>query len=230
MKKLVLLTTVAMSLVGLPAFGQGYFALTFPNVTVWDGSPNAPFNYPSFQSNSVSVAWLWATSGDTPLVDALTSAGYVPSNTVAGTANGNYLVSTAWTDILTDTNFTLATANSVLLTTNVAIHGGQTWNTPSNVGIDNTSSGTTYALFMIAWENDGGLYLTPQQAELHSMYVGWSKTFSYGATAAPPLGSPPSLASSGLQGFGIGGVIPEPGTLALAGLGGFSLLFLRRRK
>jgi len=60
-------------------------------------------------------------------------------------------------------------------------------------------------------------------------YFGYSNIGAISAGSAPP-GTPTSVfASGGISQFTLYAV-PEPATLALAGLGGISMLFLRRRK
>jgi hypothetical protein len=90
-------------------------------------------------------------------------------------------------------------------------------------GPTTTAVGGTYSLFMIGWS---GGYATPALAAASGQSaVGWSAPFSYTATA---LTAAPNL--MGVTAFGVAGVIPEPTTMALAGLGGLALLAIRRRK
>jgi PEP-CTERM motif len=88
---------------------------------------------------------------------------------------------------------------------------------------------------MVAWDNSTGLYPTWAQAsvavENFLIIGGASAPFVLqnigGTTFTPPL-IVSSIPGQGLQSFGIG--IPEPTTVALAGLGAAALLIFRRRK
>ena len=231
MKKLVLLSTLAAFLIGLSAFGQGYFKFTASGKSVWDGDALVPGGTAKLgNASSNSVAFLWGPTTATPLVEAILNG--VPTNaTSSGVAGGNYSVSAAWTAILTDPLFTLALNNSGggLATTNAAANGGWSYAPGGTQAFQvlNSSGGVNYSLFLIAWNNDNGLYLTPSAAQSHNMYVGWSQVFTYGTVSS---GTDPNLQTMVFTPFGIAGTVPEPSTLALAGLGGLSLLLFRRKK
>jgi len=88
------------------------------------------------------------------------------------------------------------------------------------VRVWNTAYGATYAIAAAA--GAGG----QQDA------FGLSNVFSV-TTGAPNGGPPPTVPATmvGLQGFSLNtGIIPEPSTFALAGLGAAALLLFRRRK
>jgi hypothetical protein len=57
--------------------------------------------------------------------------------------------------------------------------------------------------------------------------LGWSNSFNY-TTGATVTATVEEFNQSGMNPFGVA-LIPEPATLALAGLGGLSLFFLRRK-
>jgi hypothetical protein len=79
-----------------------------------------------------------------------------------------------------------------------------------------------YDFIVLAWNNTSSTYID-------SEYLGWSNPFKYvtGSTSGDPAGLL-DLNSGTMNQFGVPG--PEPSTLALVGLGGFLLLFPRRRK
>jgi hypothetical protein len=88
------------------------------------------------------------------------------------------------------------------------------------------SGAATYEFVVIGWDNAGG-ESTLEEAMTDNVAMGWSGSFDY--TPAFPSGSSPgTFAQDGETPFGIAPV-PEPATFALAGLGGLSLLFLRRK-
>jgi hypothetical protein len=218
MKKLVLISSLVAMLAGMSAFGQGYFTFSASTRYVWDDTIAA-----NRTDISNSVAFFLATSG-TPTVDNIMSA--VPTNNTT-----SYSYATAWSDILGD-SYTLATnfANGLVATTNVNANGSFTYSYlgTGSFGVTNTTGPTTYDIYMVAWNNEGDTLLTPQAAALAGAAVGWSSVFTYGATVAPPIGNPGAMVPTQ---FGVGYVTaaPEPGTMALAGLGGISMLLFRRR-
>jgi len=87
------------------------------------------------------------------------------------------------------------------------------------------------SLEMVVWDNSSGLYPTWTQASVawgqNLIAAGRSPEFNInnvgGTTFTPPNINP------GLQSFSIG-IVPEPTTAALAGLGAAALLVFRRRK
>ena len=79
-----------------------------------------------------------------------------------------------------------------------------------------------YTMQVLAWYNVG--YSTYESARVGSANVGRSQLFVIIVTAAP---GPP--ANTIFPGFTVG-TIPEPSTLALAGLGAVAMLFLRRKR
>jgi len=233
MKKLIV--TLALAVIGASAFAQGEFAFNGPGARgVWVGSPNTMTFSPIA---GVDVAFLFGSTSQTPLVDAI--AGSTATN--GSTA---YSAALAWTDILTDPNFMLATNDNggspVLAVGSESGATGAYGYTPPGgsqggaFAVDGTASaGSTYHIFVIGWSS---AYATPQAAALAGAAVGWTQTFTYTSAAGPnpgPAGTPGSFltASSApaLQ-FGVVSSTPEPTTIALAGLGGLALLGLRRRK
>jgi hypothetical protein len=82
----------------------------------------------------------------------------------------------------------------------------------------------TYTFQVLAWYNQG--YANYAVAQAAGANVGKSQLFQGGSTASP---TPPN--STIFPGFTVSStVVPEPGTLALAGLGAASLLLFRRKK
>src|SRR5436190_18387336 len=103
MKKLLLITTMAVSLASLSALGQGTFVFSTAAGFVWDN-----FSGPSgVKTNDMKVAFLWANSASpiTPLVDTQMGMGHVPTNMAPAGISG----STAWAAILGDSSYHIAT-------------------------------------------------------------------------------------------------------------------------
>ena len=85
-----------------------------------------------------------------------------------------------------------------------------------------TTAGNAYQFIAIGWNSTSSMFA--------STALGWSDPFNYatGSSASDPLGTT-SFSQGGMNQFGVAPV-PEPSTIALAGLGGLSLLLFRRRK
>jgi hypothetical protein len=84
---------------------------------------------------------------------------------------------------------------------------------------------------MVAWDNSSGLYPTWTQASaawaLNLIAAGRSLPFNINSIGGA-VNTPPGV-QPGLTSFSIG-IVPEPTTAALAGLGAAALLIFRRRK
>ena len=220
MKKLLLISTLVTSLAGLSAFGQGYFNFSGNKSSVWDGT-----GFSDVRNSTINVAFLWGPSGDTPTVSAILAG--VPNTMNAG--NCTYDAGEAWYDILHDPNFTLGldynTGNSLAVQQTITSGAWQFVGQPSfhlnSFGVTGTSSATTYSIFAIGWSS---VYATPTDAAAAGSYVGWSPVLQYTflsqvGAATTPLWTPFAVTEA-----------PEPSTMALAGLGGLSILLFRRRK
>jgi hypothetical protein len=209
-------------LAGMTAFGQGYLSFTAGKSQVWTGGlPGGGV------ISTLNVSFLWGTanvaSAAATLAGSTISATSIPrTNLVAwGEADPNAAM---WTAILTDVNFTLAknntTGNAVMQP--VIANGGFTY---GNVPLQGSTAGTTVYAYEIAWT---GGFATPALAQTGAASVGWGNVFSYTLTASTAGAGTITGASQ----FGVGkwAPIPEPTTIALAGLGALSLLAFRRRK
>ena len=223
MKKIIALSILAVSFAVTSAFGQGYFQFTTGKSQVYDGftTPGA-----SALGSTMNVAFLWAPSGTaTPMPISAT-----PSSGNSSTTEP-YTVAQAWAAIMSSSdNWTLAlnagNADS-LASVLCAANGSVTYNGGVSFGVTGTSPSVTYSVFMIAWN---GAYATPQAAQTAGSAVGWSSVFSYDSVTA--IGTPGNF-SAQAPSFGVfipAAPVPEPSTLALAGLGGFGLLMALRRK
>lgn len=197
---------MALTVCGLSAFGQGYFTFGGGPGSVWDGSPGGSTRGPAVYN----VAFLWGTG--TPLVDTATI----------------YNAGAAWAAILTDPIFQFAfNANSdALVVAATTANGSFSYNGATTFPVTGTAAGGgSTTMYLIAWLAADGS--TPAAAAAAGSPMGWSNPFTYAYTSS--IGTPPTLAMSGFLPFGAA-PIPEPSTLALAGLGSLSLLLFRRRK
>jgi hypothetical protein len=219
MKKLLTIATMAATLAGISAFGQGYFLLGGNAGAVWT-SPSLPGG-PARGPAVYDVALLWAPgNGVTPAVDSIMAS--TPTNFA-----GSVSATAAWNAILTDGNFQLAYNNNTALPVQSGTggNGNFAYNGAGTFPISGTASaGGSATLFLIAWSN---AYATPALAQAAGSILGWSAPFNYSYTSQ--IGTPGSIAAAGFAPFGVVGV-PEPTTMALAGLAGLSLLLFRRRK
>jgi len=216
MKKAIL--AIALVATGLTSFGQGYVLFTTSTRQVWDTlvTPIKP-------DAGLNVGFLWAPVGTTATITSLAA-----STATNGTTSVSSFA-TAWSDILgSNGGYTLAVNNgtSATATTTTTAVGGVSYNTANTFALAGTTGGTSYSVYAIAWSN---AYSTPQAAQTAGAAVGWSSVFTY-ATSAAANGTPLSFSASGMSPFGLAAApTPEPGTIALAGMGIASLLAFRRR-
>jgi hypothetical protein len=221
MKKLIALSLLVASFAVPSAFGQGYFLFTTGKSQVYDGFTTAGT---SVLSSKVDVALLWAASGTTATLPVTSTDKTGNSTTVA-----SYTDATAWTDIaamLSTGGWTEAVNSSTSLSvqTTSASNGGLSYNSGVSFGITGTLASTAYSLILVSWDST---YSTLAAAEAAGAAVGWSSVFSY--TSSTSIATPSNM--SGLApAFGTFASVPEPCTMALLGLGGLSLLVIRRRK
>jgi hypothetical protein len=244
MKKLVLSTVCALGVAGV-ALGQGTIAWQ-PASTSLVFQTNAVSYSPLFGGGSASGVATgtsgnvasWATQ---PFYYTLLTSTYTGSQAAAPTslaALGSW--STAWADSsVYATNATLANGRPVM---NPANDTGQTvtW-----------ANGTTQNVMVVGWSANLGTSWAQVTATLNSWngtidnaYLGFSSTGFINPGQVNPgvtiFGTPTGVsygtliyspsASAGQLYLLPTVIVPEPTTLALAGLGGLSLLLFRRRQ
>jgi len=217
MKKNLLIAAMA-TLVAASSYGQGFIQ--------WQGYFHGVGNNYTTPGTitynaGLDVELLFAAASTVPLVDGIATS---------STASTVYTISQAWADINNGQFSGVAGTNSTTALIGDAATGGFTYNASAayNAGL---TGGTTYTMYEIAWNTGGGLYLTAAAAAAAGEFVGWSAPFQYTPTTSGNP-APVQMGSSGvIPSFDVGGTAtPEPGTMALAALGGASLLMFRRKK
>jgi hypothetical protein len=235
MKKNYLVIT-AIALTSFGAFGQGYVNLSFATHRTWD-----EFTVPGVGVNAATMdfAVYWAAVGTT---DPLASVG-AQFGQAAGTpmqqvaTNGVGSMSGAYRDIntlLTGAGFTLGSLNGTAQIGTIGASGNSLFGQTQFTG---TTGGDIYQMIVVAWDAASG-----PGALVNGTYsaIGWSNPFDYltGSSAIDPNGQI-VLSNPGLMNqFGVVGfvpelgtlAVPEPGTLALATIGGATVLLFRRKK
>jgi hypothetical protein len=211
MKKFFLSLTIGTALLStLPALGQGYVQFSSATRGTWDDWSTPGFFHVAATNR---VAFLYGSG--TPLVDSYMP--FVPTNQLAVPAG-------AWSAILNDPNFTLATNSDTGLLISQLCGASGSWNVTGTQPVVGTVVNQTYQIYVIGWD---GNYPDPQSAAAASAAVGWSDVFSY--TTVSVIGTPLSMPASGLLPFGVT-VVPEPTTFTLGGLGAVVWFSLRRSK
>jgi hypothetical protein len=216
MKKQLALLTILFTVIGTNAFAQGYVEFTTSKDYVYDGGGIvAPGN--------VTSTFLWALVGTSdPLGSGIPTDGttYVAS----GWSTVSSMLSSGWT-VAQNANSGNAEVD-VADTASGNSEGAIDYNGGSTFQLANTTAGDTYELVVVGWDNLGGA--TTLEEAMGDTHMGWSNPFDYatGATAGSTL---EQFNQSGMEPFGLI-PLPEPATLALAGLGGLSMLLIRRRK
>jgi len=215
MKKLIL-TLGFIALIETSTFAQGLFIFQTGAGAVWDGWSSI-FPKPD---NKNYVAFLIGSG--TPLINSYLA--FTPTN---GTEINSAL---AWTDVLTDPNYKLATnvAGAALIETQTSTLGTVSYNGGAGTIVSNTAAGGgTISMIAIGWSDLFGT--DPFAAAAAGAPIGWSAVYSYSYAAGPtpgPAGTPGNML--GLFQFGVN--VPEPTTFALFALGSASLLISRHKK
>ena len=221
MKKQIALLATLMAVGSLSAFGQGFVAFSSGAAIVYN-EYTTPGVGVTLNSSGIDATFLWAaTTTVDPLGAGQASTGVTSAPGSAWTTVENMISSGGWT---VAQNFSTSTeADNAPIST----VGGLNYNANNSFDLAGITGGSVYQIVVIAWANVGNTIVNLSQAEQGGT-VGWSSSFDYtsGASSSSPVNQ---MSSEGLGKFGVA-PIPEPTTLALAGLGGLSMLFLRRRK
>jgi len=218
-KKLMATLAAVLATAGMTAFGQGYIEFSTSGGFVYDDftTPGTDVKAPG----NVTVTFLWAANNATSAL----GAGIATTGTTSGAggaASIETMLSSGWT--VANNNTTGVEADNTVHASGPTL-GGIGYGTFQVTGT--SSAGINYEVVVVGWASTEGATLAAALASGGAL--GWSSAFSYasGSSSTSPL-SQFSAAGNGTP-FGVAPT-PEPTSLALAGLGGLSMLFLRRRK
>jgi hypothetical protein len=224
MKKLIALTVVAATLAGVSAFGQGYFVFGSGKSQVYDGSGAS-----AVVDSAVTVALFWASgSSVVPTVSTFGAQSLASGNNTTLATTVGYTDAQAWTAILSG-NFTEG-VSAVAFTgpdqVNSTTKGAVSINSGITFDVTGTVSSGSYTAYLVSWT---GGWATPAIAQANGAPVGWSTPYNFTAGNSVATLTTPTLNSFGTFAPLVVST-PEPGTLALAALGGAAMLFIRRKK
>jgi hypothetical protein len=228
MKKLIAILATAMAAGGASAFAQDWVTVgEGGNGLVWDQftTPGTSHEAPA---GDVTVQVLWALTGTAdPLGAGLATSGV--SSTAAESTIANML-SGSWS-LMQNLNSGVGSAGlgTVSTTTGGSVSKGGSivaFNTDNPFEFTSSSpvaSGGNIEVIFLAFNSAASSYSSAADLGYSGMV-----DVSVGTTVGDPNATSPETATA----FGVAPVtpVPEPATLALAGLGGLSMLFLRRRK
>jgi len=250
MKKQIALLATVLAASGMTAFGQDWVLFSAANTTkeIWDESTTPGVGTVVPTSGEYDVTFLWAaTTVSDPLANIgtqLAAQGGTPTGQVAtnGVSSTGAALSTIQTmlgagwSIANNTASGNGTAATGLAITTTGTTGkitpynlNGTTGQPFQISGVTIGSGQFIQIVVIAWNAAATL---GNGASTFASVADFGYTSSFqiavGTTSTDPLINA-SFNSLGYNSFGVAPV-PEPTTLALAGLGGLSMLFLRRRK
>src|SRR5208282_2519663 len=223
MKKILVIATLA-AFAALTSYGQG--EINYQGFFHGVGNNYTTPGTVTFGSTGIDIELFYAPASTTTAVSAIAAS--------SSPASLTYSVATAWADIMGNAAFQPVDGSSgtpPALMPAVA-NGGGTYNGGASYSAANLLPNVTYTLYEVAWYTGATDQYSTLALANGNAYVGWSQAFQY--TPVTSTGSPPPTPTTMNQGlvgnYVVGGIIPEPTTIALAGLGGLSLLLFRRRK
>jgi hypothetical protein len=231
MKKLIAILATAIAAGGFSASAQDWTLLqTSGNGLVWDNYAT-PGTGKVAGAGDVNVEALWSVSGADLLGSASGTNGAVSASAAESEITSMLSGGGGWTLAQNFSSGAGAAALGTVETASGGVTGGKggsivayNGGNPFEISSSSTgASGSTIEMILIGFNGSASSWQT-------ATALGWSGMINeqIGTTAGDPNATEQET-SAGLTPFGVNPV-PEPATLALAGLGGLSMLFLRRRK
>jgi hypothetical protein len=203
---------------GVSAFGQGYVLFATSKNNVYDDFTTSGTSVVA--PGDVTATFLWAATGTADPLGAGVATGATSLN--ANWATIASMLTSGWS-IGQNAGVEADKADN-----NGGVQGGAiSYNSSVSFQATGTPAGAGIEVVVLGWDNVGGIG-TEAAASAAGAALGWSGAFTY-ATGATSGSTISNFSVSGELPFGVVST-PEPTSLALAGLGGLSMLFLRRRK
>jgi len=234
MKKQIIALSVALIATVSSSFAQGYVSVSTVNNFVWDEFTTAGSGVKANTDVNYAIYWAPAATSDplsavgTQFPNGATQS--VATNQVTSISGAGGLGNGSINTTMTGAGFTLALLNggSTVVSGTTGAGGNIAM---GQIQIAGMTGGTTYELVVVGWNATAG----GASALTGGTYtaIGWSNPFNYTpGTASGDSSGLTALSTAGMVKFGVAPVapVPEPGTMALAALGGASLLLFRRRK
>ncbi len=217
---------------GFSAHGQAWMSFDTGAHQVYDEYTTPGVGVRS--AGTVDAGFLWAATGTTdPLPSVGTQFGLGQEPAVQQVAtNGVSQILNEWSTITSMLSsgwhiaYDLSDGNVPATATTGPSVGTVTYNGDYSFALAGSTAEDMYEIVVIGWDVGSGLSAIVNQS---SLALGWSNPFTFqtGVSDNDPNGLG-SFNFSGMNQFGVAPV-PEPSTLALAGVGGLSLLLFRRR-
>jgi hypothetical protein len=198
------------------SFAQGNILIGANHDSIWNDTTGTPV-----VNNQLYFSLIAGPAATTPSVSSI--ATFSPTND-----NFGYNPAEAWNDILNQSGFFFVDGtNNGPIVGAIGGNGGFAYNDSTGFSSLNLNGGTTNTMYLIAWST---AYATPALAQAANAAVGWSAPFQYTPSSGPVLPNNGISMNSLVTPFGVNiGPVPEPTTVALAGMGGLALFGLRRR-
>jgi hypothetical protein len=216
MKKL-LLTAIAASVAAV-TYGQGtIFIYNVDNTGVYNGNGGSTAN-PVYSGSVTQNGLIFTTDSTEQAGGGSTLIG----NDFSWALYGGATATTATTLLASETG-------SAITGDNTSANYGNLYYGANAVSVPGTTAAGTVYLELFVWE--GSTFITYAAAASGGDFVGDSGVFANGSGGITASGSVVAAALTGMPDMNLAVTsVPEPGTLALAALGGASLLMFRRKK